>query len=452
MKPRILLVDDDQEMVETTSLGLRKFADVDGATSAKTAIDKMANSEFDVVITDLHMPGMNGIDLCAELVAVRPDVPVIVITAFGSLESAVSAIRAGAYDYVTKPFQTETLAHAVRRAAQHRALREEVKRLKRDVQRNAGVDEVWGESEPIRRLRDLMAHVADSDASVLITGESGTGKEVVARALHRAGRRKDGPFIALNCAAVPEALLESELFGHARGAFTDAKTARTGLFAEADGGVLFLDEVGDTPFSLQPKLLRALQDRKIRPIGGTTEVSFDARIIAATNKDLDQAVAEGRFREDLFYRLNVIEVSLPPLRTRGNDVLLLAQRFVERFAAQSHKRVLGISPRVAEQLLAYAWPGNVRELSNCIERAVALARFEEITVDDLPERVRSPSKVRAAGIDEAPIDVPTLDELERRHILRVLSLVEGNKSLASQMLGVDRKTLYRKLDRYNGHN
>ena len=449
MMPRVLLVDDDAEMVETTVLGLRRHADVTGATSGPEALAAMASNDFDVVVTDLNMHGMNGLELCAQIVAVRPDVPVVVITAFGSFESAVSAIRAGAYDYVTKPFQLEALIHVVRRAAQHRALREEVKRLRREADRSAPVDEIIGESDAVKRLRDLIAHVADEGASVLITGESGTGKEIVARALHLASKRREGPFVALNCAAMPEALLESELFGHTKGAFTDAKASRLGLFAEADGGTLFLDEIGDAPLPLQPKLLRALQDRRVRPVGGSSEIAFDARIIAATNRDLEQAVQEGRFREDLYYRLNVIEIALPPLRARGNDVLLLAQRFLERFAAQGKKNVVGLSAPVAERLLAYAWPGNVRELSNCIERAVALARFEEITIDDLPERVRAPVKSARSQGDEAPFEVVPLEEVERRHIFRVLEISGGNKSLAAQLLGVDRKTLYRKLERYN---
>ena len=449
MVPRVLLVDDDEEMVETTSLGLRKHAEVMGATSGAAALSAMETGDFDVVVTDLRMGQMSGIDLCAQIAAKRPDIPVIVITAFGSLESAVSAIRAGAYDYVTKPFELEALAIAVRRAAQHHALREEVRRLRTAVDRSAGVEDIVGDSDPMKRLRDVVAQVADSDASVLITGESGTGKEIVARALHRASKRREGPFVAINCGAMPEALLESELFGHASGAVTDAKSSRPGRFSEANGGTIFLDEIGDAPLALQPRLLRALQDRRARPVGGASEVPFDARIVAATNKDLEQAVQEGRFRDDLYYRLNVIEIPLPPLRARGSDVLLLAQRFLERFAAQSKKNVVGLSAPVAEKLLGYAWPGNVRELQSCIERAVALTRFDQITVDDLPQRVRVQAKAPRVPGEEAPFEAVPLEEVERRHILRVLDLVGGNKSLASQILRVDRKTLYRKLERYS---
>jgi DNA-binding NtrC family response regulator len=294
---------------------------------------------------------------------------------------------------------------------------------------------------------ELIDRVADSDTSVLITGESGTGKEVAARALHARGRRHSGPFVAINCAAMPEALLESELFGHVRGAFTDAKTSRSGLFVKADGGTLFLDEVGELPLTLQPKLLRALQERTVRPVGGEAEVAFDARIVAATNRDLELAVEEGRFREDLYYRLNVIGLELPPLRARGNDVLLLAQRFLEHFATRSGKRVVGLSPAVAQRLLAYSWPGNVRELQNCIERAVALTAYEQLTVEDLPDRIRDYRAPNPQTQSQDVSELVSLEEMERRYIQRVLETVGGSRTLASRILGVDRKTLYRKLGR-----
>src|SRR5262249_31451078 len=290
--------------------------------------------------------------------------------------------------------------------------------------------------------------VSESDTSVLITGESGTGKEVVARALHQRSRRAGGPFVAINCAAMPETLLESELFGHEKGAFTDAKAKTLGLFVRASGGTLFLDEIGDMPLGLQPKLLRALQERKVRPVGGGGEVSFDARVIAATHRDLETAVDEKRFREDLYYRINVIHVPLPPLRARGNDVLILAQQFLHQFAAQSGKNVDGLSTAAAERLLSYHWPGNVRELSNSIERAVALTQFDRLQVEDLPEKVRDyrPSHIIVASEDAS--DLVSMEEVERRYVLRVLQAVGGNKTMAAQILGFDRKTLYRKLERY----
>jgi two-component system response regulator HydG len=283
---------------------------------------------------------------------------------------------------------------------------------------------------------------------VLITGESGTGKELVAQALHSRSARANGAFVAINCAAMPDALLESELFGHVKGAFTDARSARAGLFVQASGGTLLLDEVGELSLGLQPKLLRALQERKVRPVGGDTEVPFDARIVAASNRDLETAALEHRFREDLYYRINVIHIDVPPLRARGPDVLLLAQHFVLQFASTFGKQVKGLSKPAAEKLSAYAWPGNVRELQNCIERAVALTRFEEILLEDLPEKVQSYKRSQVVLDSGDPSELVSLDELERRYILRVLEALNGNKTLAAQTLGLDRKTLYRKLQQY----
>ena len=448
MPGRVLVVEDEREMRAMLEKGLtrRGFTPV-ALPSADEALARLAAEDFDVVLTDLRMPGMDGLALCERIALNRPDIPVVVVTAFGSLETAVAAIRAGAYDFVTKPIDVDALVLVLERAVQHRALREEVRRLRQELGRRDDGGTVVGESLAMKQAYALIDRVADLDSTVLITGESGTGKEVAARAVHTRGRRKDGPFVALNCAAMPEALLESELFGHAKGAFTDAKAARTGLFVQAHGGTLFLDEVGELPLTLQPKLLRALQERVVRPLGGDTEVPFDARIVAATNRDLELAVAEGRFREDLYYRLNVIGVELPPLRARGNDVLALSQRFIEQFAARTGKRVVGLSPAAAQRLLTYGWPGNVRELQNCLERAVALTSFEELTVDDLPERVRNYSQPKAVPENTDPSELVTLEEVERRYIHRVLEAVGGSRTLAARVLGVDRKTLYRKLER-----
>jgi two-component system response regulator HydG len=335
---------------------------------------------------------------------------------------------------------------------QHGQLRQEVQRLRRAVVDTQCFGRLLGESTAMKRVFDLVARVADSDASVLIMGESGTGKELIARALHARSPRRAGPFLAVNCAAMPAALLESELFGHVRGAFTDAKSSRAGLFVQASGGTLFLDEIGDLPLEMQPKLLRALQERMVRPVGGNEEIGFDARIVTATNRDLEGEVDAKRFREDLFYRINVVRVDAPALRERGGDVLLLAQHFVERFAARSNKAVRGIHATAAERLLNYDWPGNVRELENCMERAVALLRFDEVTLDDLPEKVRQYHANRPIlGVGELG-EVVTLDELQRRYVHRVLTLVGGNKSRAADLLGRDRRTLYRRLDRYGGAN
>jgi len=372
---RVLLVDDDFSLTETLRIGLgRRGFTVGAAGSAAEALAALETDDFDVVVTDLNMKGGTGIDLCTSIAARHRDLPTIVLTAFGNYETAVAAIRAGAYDFISKPVQLDVLGIAIERAAQHRTLHQEVKRLRSAQSDRAANSDFIGASPALEKVRDLIERVAGSDASVLITGESGSGKEVVARSLHRQSRRGDKPFMAINCAAMPEALLESELFGHARGAFTDARQAHSGLLAEAHGGTVFLDEIGDMPLGLQPKLLRVVQERTVRPLGSTTEVAIDVRFIAATNLDIESAVEERRFREDLFFRLNVIRLELPPLRARPADILPLAQHFMQRFAATAGKQIDAISPAVAERLLTYPWPGNVRELQNCIERGVALAR------------------------------------------------------------------------------
>ncbi len=446
---RILIVDDDAAMCAMlrTSLERRGYA-VETRGGAAEAADALRGGDVDVVVTDLHMRGTDGLALCQRVVADHPNVPVLVITAFGSLDAAIGAIRAGAYDFLPKPFELDALVVALDRALQHRALRVEVARLRRAVGEARRFDELIGDSPAMRRVYDLIERLGDSDATVLITGESGTGKELVARALHRRSRRGNGPFVAINCAALPEPLLESELFGHVRGAFTDARTPRAGLFAQANGGTLLLDEIGELPLPLQAKLLRALQERTIRPIGSDAEVPFDARIIAATNLDLDQAVAERRFRDDLYYRINVVHLELPPLRARGNDVLLLAQAFVERAAAVAGKRVTGLDATAAARLLSYGWPGNVRELHNCVERAVALAQHDQIVPDDLPDRIRNHQPLQLPLVGDDPAELVPMEEVERRYILRVLAAVGGNKKEAARILGFDRTTLYRKLERH----
>ena len=452
MPRQVLIVDDDKAMCDLleADLGDRRFT-TEARTTAHEALALLAERDFDVVLTDLNMRGMSGIELCRRVAESRPDVPVVVITAFGSIETAVLAIRAGAYDYITKPIDVEALTLALDRAIEHHALRQEVRRLRRAVDEGNRFGELVGRSDAMRKVHDLLGRVADSEASVLVTGESGTGKEVVAKALHARGRHKSGPFVAVNCAAMPETLLESELFGHVKGAFTDARAARTGLFVQASGGTIFLDEIGELPMGMQPKLLRALQERTVRPVGGSVEVPFDARIVAATNRDLETAIEERRFREDLYYRINVLHVALPPLRARGGDILLLAQRFVESAASRAGKNVNGISSPAAEKLLAYAWPGNVRELMNAMERAVALTRYEQITVDDLPEKIREhrPSSHVLVAADD-PSELVPLEEVEKRYALRVLDAAGGNKTLAAKILGLDRKTLHRKLERWTG--
>lgn len=453
MNPRVLFVDDEKVMCESVAAGLgtRNF-DVTWRTSADEAYQAMQGDDFDVVVTDLNMRQVTGLDLCKRVVESRPDVPVIVITAFGSLETAVGAIRAGAFDFVTKPFDLEQLSLVIERAARHRALYNEVTRLKRLVHEQAelSLPDLIGSSAAMRKLTETIERIGPSESSVLLTGESGTGKELVARALHQCSKNSGGPFIAINCAGMPETLLESELFGHAKGAFTDARTARKGLFVEASGGTLFLDEIGEMPLAIQPKLLRALEERCVRPVGGNTEVAFDARIIAATNVDLESAVSERRFREDLYYRINVVHLELPPLRERGTDVLLLAQHFLERFAERAEKKMVGLSGAVAERLLAYRWPGNVRELRNCVERAVALARFDQLTIEDLPERIRTYQAGDLVIVADDSEKLPTLGEVEARYVRWVMETVGGNRTRAARILGLDRSTLWRKLDRGQG--
>ena len=444
MSGRVWIVEDDAEMAELLRGQLtRRGYEALPLASAAAAIERLAAEDADAVVTDIRMRGLDGIQLCAQLHESRPDIPVLVITAFGSLDTAVAAIRAGAFDFLAKPFEIEELVFRLDRALQHRRLSQEVRRLR--AAQHGPVEELSGESEAMRRLRDLVARMAPHDSPVLILGETGAGKERVARALHRHGLRPNGPFVALNCAALPEHLLESELFGHARGAFTDARSARPGLLVHANGGTLFLDEIGELPLALQPKLLRALQEQRVRPVGGEQEVAFDARVLAATNRDIDSAVEEGRFREDLFFRLDVLRVDVPPLRTRGNDILLLAREFLAERAARAGKPVTGISHAAAEKLLQYPGPGNVRELQNCIERAIALTQHEQILPDDLPERIRAYGRAHVVVASDDPAELIPLEVVEQRYIARVMESVGGNKTLAAHILGLDRKTLYRKL-------
>ena len=449
MKAKVLIVDDDTSMCELLAEGLVQHGyEARWHASPHDALAELAERNFDVVLTDINMRDMNGLELCQKATEAHPDLPVIVITAFGSMETAVQAIRAGAYDFITKPFDIDVVAIAIERAVKHSALTREVQRLQKAVDESRRFDELLGASPAMKEVYDLLERVGESESTVLVSGESGTGKELVARALHRRSKRSTGPFVAINCAAMPEQLLESELFGHTKGAFTDARNARPGLFVQAKGGTIFLDEIGDMPVGLQPKLLRALQERTVRPVGGDTETPIDVRVVAASNRDLETAIEERKFREDLYYRINVIHVELPPLRARGADVLLLATHYLEHFATQSQKDVRSLAPEAAEKLSAYAWPGNVRELANCMERAVALTRNESIGVADLPEKIRTyrTSHVLIAATD--PTELVPMEEVEKRYILRVLEAVGGNKTLAAQVLGLDRKTLYRKLDRY----
>lgn len=446
---KILFVDDDRAMCEAMSSELEEHGyNVAWRKRAPEALQLLISEDFDVVITDLNMPEINGVELCRRIADARRDVPVIVITAFGSLETAIATIRAGAFDFLTKPIKIDEVVVAVERALRDRTLREQVRRLQSALDAPVRATELLGTSSVMQEISEMISRIGRTDVGVLITGESGTGKELVARAIHKAGDRPEGPFVAVNCGAIPETLFESELFGHAKGAFTDAKAQRKGLFSAADGGTLFLDEVGELPLAMQVKLLRALEERAVRPVGSNADVPYDAKIITATNRDLDAAVQDKTFREDLYYRINVVHLEVPPLRARGGDVLELAQHFVRSAAERQKKTVTGFSTAVAERLLAYTWPGNVRELVNTMERAVALTRLEQLSVEDLPPRIQG-YKNSPLVITAEPDELVTLDELEKRYVARVLEAVGGNKSSAARVLGLDRTTLYRMLARFN---
>jgi two-component system response regulator HydG len=442
----IVIVDDERSMGEllVTDLRLRGYDPI-AFTAAGPALEHVKANLVDVVLTDVRMPGTDGLQLCAQLTAMKPQVPVIVMTAFGSMDTAVAALRNGAYDFLTKPIESDLLAAALDRAIKHHRLQDTVRQLSETVDHNRHFGELLGDSPAMQAIYSQLAQLAETDTSVLITGQSGTGKELVARSIHRRSRRASAPLVAVNCAALPEALLESELFGHTKGAFTDARGERKGLFVEANGGTLFLDEIGELPLSMQVKLLRVLEQRAVRPVGGDREIPIDVRLISATNRDLESAVEEHTFREDLFYRINVIQIELPPLKQRGSDILLIAQHYIQQFAERMHKPVSGLDLSAAEKLLGYAWPGNVRELRNVMERAVALTRSDKISVTDLPTKIQEVRENQTVLAGNDPTELVPLEEIERRYIEHVLKATDGNQTQAARILGVDRKTLHRKL-------
>jgi two-component system response regulator HydG len=447
---KLLVVDDDEMTCELLAAVLRTEGhEVAWETAGEVALERLRDIDYDALITDLSMPGLDGLELCQRALRIKPNLPVVFVTGHANLDAAVSAMRSGAYDLITKPVDTKLLAHRVGRAVQHRKLGDEVRRLRDALARTDGETRIVGRSRAMKAVFELVARVAPTDAAVLVLGESGTGKELVARAIHEASACAHGPFVALNCAAVPPSLIESELFGHVKGAFTDARHSRDGLFMQATGGTLFLDEIGDLPLEMQPKLLRALQERRVRPVGSSGEIEFDARIVTATNVDLEKRVEEDRFREDLLYRIDVVRIELPPLRERGHDILLLAQYFLEAYGQAGELRPRALSEAAASKLMTYDWPGNVRELENCMERAVALARREDIAVDDLPLKIREHLSDRLLLAANDTGDLVTLEELESRYIHKVLDMVSGNKSRAARVLGLDRRSLYRRLHKYD---
>jgi DNA-binding NtrC family response regulator len=451
MTDRFLVIDDEPDTCDLLKLALEQNgAHVHATTSAHEGLEYLGREVVDVVLTDIAMSEMNGLEVCERVAGIQPSTPVIVVTGQSNLDTSIGAMRAGAFDFVTKPVDVGLLTIRVARAVLHKRVHDELKTLRETVAATNEPTDIVGSSAAIRRVHDTIARIASSDASVLIAGETGSGKELVARRIHATSSRRTGPFVSINCAAVPHTLLESELFGHARGAFTDAKVERAGLFVQANGGTLFLDEIGELPLEMQPKLLRALQDRKVRPVGANSEIPFDARLIVASNRDLDEEVNERRFRADLYYRINVVRVDLPPLRERAADVLELAQYFLTRASDRASRTRLTLSPSAAEKLIAYRWPGNVRELENCIERAMAFARFDQITVEDLPEKLRAYRNESFVVAADDSTEIVTIDELERRYVMRVLNILGGNKSRAAQVLGIDRRTLYRKIEKWSG--
>ena len=438
MKAHVLVVDNDAEMVSMLGRHLESEGYVvTGVSSGQEGLQMVQQDDFDVVISDVVMDEIGGLDILSAAAGRRPVTRIILMTAFGTLDNAIAAMRKGAFDYLTKPFRLEELSVAVERALADQRLHEDNRRMRQALASRSSFTSILGHSRPIRTMLDAVRAVADSDASVLLLGESGTGKELVARALHHASPRRDNPFVAVNCAAIPEPLLESELFGHEKGAFTGADRRRHGLFEEASGGTLFLDEIGDMPAGLQPKLLRALQDKTIRPIGGNQRISVNFRVISATHRDLAALAKDGKFREDLYYRLAVIPIRIPALRERPDDIMLLAQHFLERAAQASGKPIRTFDAASAEWLVKHRWPGNVRELENIVERAVTLARGPEVTIGDLG------LEFTASAVGGGTLR-PSLAELEDDYIRRILEETGGDKLQAARILGVSIRTLQRR--------
>jgi DNA-binding NtrC family response regulator len=441
----ILVVDDDREMssilVEIlTAAGYRALS----ASSGADALTLVRREHLDLVISDLRMVGMSGHQLQAEIKRLAPNLPVVIITAFGSIQTAVESMKLGAFDYITKPFSNDELLLVVSRALENRSLRQEIKRLRGELAHSYGLENIIAASHKMTAVLEIVEQIADSAASVLLTGESGTGKELIARALHFRSRRQQAPFVPVNCAAIPDNLLESELFGHVKGAFTDARQNKTGLFQAARGGTLFLDEVGEMPLVLQAKLLRVIEDKRVRPVGATEESPVDVRIVSATNSDLEASIAAGKFRADLYYRLATVTLVMPPLRERPEDIGPLIRHFLVRISAEAGRPIPEMEPEAVACLTHYQWPGNIRELQNAISRAVILGRNNRIMRGDLPAKIAG-EESGLISVEEAVSRRLTIDQLEREYARAVLASVGGNKSEAALVLGIDRKTLYRKL-------
>ena len=431
---RALVVDDEPDIRELLAITLARM-DIECTAAANIAEAKarLNAQEFGICLTDMKLPDGNGLDLVAYMQQRYPNLPVAVITAHGNMESAIQALKSGAFDFVNKPLDINDLRNLVAQA------------IKAGDGGEPSRKALIGDSPGVEQLRTTIAKLARSQAPIYISGESGTGKELVARSIHEQGPRSGHEFVPVNCGAIPHELMESELFGHTKGSFTGATTDKPGLFQAANRGTLFLDEVADLPLQMQVKLLRAIQEKHIRPVGATREIPVDCRILSATHKNLADLVEAGTFRQDLFYRINVIPLHLPPLRSRGVDILAIASHYIDQFAERSGKKVAGISETAAEKLLAYSWPGNVRELRNVMERALALTRYDSITIEDLPDKIRDHQGGTVFIGGEDPTELVSLEEIERRYIEHVLKAVDQNRTQAARILGFDRKTLYRKL-------
>jgi DNA-binding NtrC family response regulator len=445
MSPSLLVADDDAvardllvEVLESEGYRVR------AAGGGQACVRLAASEPFDLALVDLRMPDLDGLEVMRRLSALQPPVPVLILTAFATMQTAIEAIQAGAWDYLSKPFRVEEIRLAVMRALEAQRLARDNQQYRRELDARYGIENLVGHSPAMVALYKQVARLAALDTTVLIQGETGTGKELVARAIHQASARAARPLVVVDCTALPDGLFESELFGHERGAFTGASGSRRGLVESADGSTCFLDEIGDLPRALQSKLLRMLQERVVRRVGGNDEIAVDVRIIAATNRDLRKLVENGAFREDLYYRLNVVTVSVPPLRERPGDIPPLAQHFLARAAAAAGRPIGGLTPEALALLAAYPWPGNVRELEHAIERAVALSTTALIRPEDLPPEVPGGP---AAGPAPAPPGRLTLEEMKRWYVSHVLDDVGGNKARAAEILGIDRRTLYRILAR-----
>ena len=445
MSARILVVDDEASMREFLTIALGRMGyQVDAVDSAEAALQTFKESSYDVVVTDIRIPGgMNGVELLGELKEADPAVQVILITAYASVDTAVKAVQLDALDYIIKPFKVELIKTRIERAMEQRKLVSENLYLRRAIRQREAPSGILGESEAIEEVRGMIEKVAPTTSTVLITGESGTGKELVARALYDSSERKDGPFVSVNCGAIPEGLLESELFGHKRGSFTGAVHDKDGLFKVADGGTLFLDEVGETTPAIQVKLLRVLQEREIVPVGSTKTIKVDVRVVAATNASLDERVAGGTFREDLFYRLNVVPIHIPPLRDRKEDIPLLVEHFLSLSSRGKHR----FTKDALAALQKYSWPGNVRELENVIERSVIMSEGSTIGTELLPQKISEPPLYKLGALPEADTP-PTLETIETAYIEWVLKQTDGIKTAAAEILGIDPSTLHRKMDKY----